>query len=159
MVLDREFWKRAGERLIKTWLYSFTAVLLVTLGNPESFDQSNALTPDAALALPWVAAIITATLTTALSAVTAIVSADFINNGGSVPLWLGTLERAAKTFLQTFVAVLGYQAQTIIGVSEFSGLPWATALATAGVATLISVTASLSNSDFTKGEAVPKRAA
>ena len=65
MILDRNFWTRAGERLAKTWLYSFAAVLLVVLGNPEVFDQSNALTPEAAFALPWVAALIKATMTTA----------------------------------------------------------------------------------------------
>ena len=143
--MDRKFWKRAGERLGKTWLYSFTAVLLVNLGNPNAFDQSNAITPNSALALPWVAAIITATMTTALSALTAVVTTNFVRDGDPVPLWMGTLERAVKTFLQTFVAVLGYVSQTIIGVQEFVDLPWATALSTALVATLISVTTSLGN--------------
>ena len=88
MILDRNFWTRAGERLAKTWLYSFAAVLLVVLGNPEVFDQSNALTPEAAFALPWVAALITATMTTALSGVTAVITANFITHGGPVPLYV-----------------------------------------------------------------------
>ena len=151
MILDRNFWARAGERLAKTWLYSFAAVLLIALGNPTAFDQGNALTPESVLALPWVAAFITATMTTALSAVTAVITANFINHGGPVPLYIGVGERAVKTFLQTFVATLGYVSQTIIGVEGFLSLPWATAASTAAVATLLSIIASLQNADFTKG--------
>ena len=151
MILDRNFWARAGERLVKTWLYSFAAVLLIALGNPTALDQGNALTPENVLALPWVAAFITATMTTALSAVTAVITANFINHGGPVPLYIGVGERAVKTFLQTFVATLGYVSQTVIGVEGFLNLPWATAASTAAVATLLSIIASLQNADFTKG--------
>ena len=66
--------------------------------------------------------------------------------------WLGLLERAAKTFVQTFVAVLGVTAGVTYTAESFRGLPWESALITAGVAAILSVATSFGNPTFVAGK-------
>lgn len=66
--------------------------------------------------------------------------------------WLGLLERAAKTFIQTFVAVLGVTAGVTYTAESFRGLPWESALITAGVAAVLSVATSFGNPSFVAGK-------
>lgn len=69
--------------------------------------------------------------------------------------WLGLLERAAKTFVQTFVAVLGVTAGVTYTAESFRGLPWESALITAGVAAVLSVATSFGNPTFVAGKTKP----
>lgn len=149
MAFGSDFVKGALERAAKSWIFSFLAVFGVS-----TVSDVAAVTPDQALALPWTAGLITATLTALLSITTSIISATFIVSGSEVPLWKGLAERALKTALQTFVATLGYVAGTTIDFQGFAALPWGTAATTAIVATLFSVLTSLSNADFTKGTVI-----
>lgn len=66
--------------------------------------------------------------------------------------WLGLLERAAKTFVQTFVAVLGVTAGVTYTAESFRGLPWESALITATVAAVLSVATSFGNPSFVAGK-------
>lgn len=66
--------------------------------------------------------------------------------------WLGLLERALKTFIQTFVAVLGVTAGVTYTAESFRGLPWESALITAGVAAILSVATSFGNPSFVAGK-------
>ena len=66
--------------------------------------------------------------------------------------WLGLLERAAKTFVQTFVAVLGVTAGVTYTAESFRGLPWESALITAGVAAILSVATSFGSPSFVAGK-------
>ena len=66
--------------------------------------------------------------------------------------WLGLLERALKTFIQTFVAVLGVTAGVTYTAESFRGLPWESALITAGVAAVLSVATSFGNPSFVAGK-------
>ena len=66
--------------------------------------------------------------------------------------WLGLFERALKTFIQTFVAVLGVTAGVTYTAESFRGLPWESALITAGVAAILSVATSLGNPSFVAGK-------
>lgn len=66
--------------------------------------------------------------------------------------WLGLLERAAKTFVQTFVAVLGVTAGVTYTAESFRGLPWESALITAAVATVLSIATSFGNPSFVAGK-------
>lgn len=66
--------------------------------------------------------------------------------------WLGLLERALKTFVQTFVAVLGVTAGVTYTAESFRGLPWESALITAGVAAILSVATSFGNPSFVAGK-------
>lgn len=66
--------------------------------------------------------------------------------------WLGLLERAAKTFVQTFVAVLGVTAGVTYTAESFRGLPWESALITATVAAVLSVATSFGNPTFVAGK-------
>ncbi|WP_208397544.1 holin [Helicobacter pylori] len=66
--------------------------------------------------------------------------------------WLGLLERAAKTFVQTFVAVLGVTAGVTYTAESFRGLPWESALITAGVAAVLSVATSFGSPAFVAGK-------
>ena len=66
--------------------------------------------------------------------------------------WLGLLERAAKTFVQTFVAVLGVTAGVTYTAESFRGLPWESALITAGVAAVLSVATSFGSPSFVAGQ-------
>lgn len=65
--------------------------------------------------------------------------------------WIGLLERALKTFIQTFVAVLGVTAGVTYTAESFRGLPWESALITAGVAAILSVATSFGNPSFVAG--------
>lgn len=67
--------------------------------------------------------------------------------------WLGTVERAVKTFLQTFVAVLIAQVGAeAIGVSAgILAVDWTTAASVATLSTILSVATSVGNADFTAG--------
>ena len=65
--------------------------------------------------------------------------------------WLGLFERALKTFIQTFVAVLGVTAGVTYTAESFRGLPWESALITAGVAAVLSVATSFGNPSFVAG--------
>lgn len=66
--------------------------------------------------------------------------------------WLGLLERALKTFVQTFVAVLGVTAGVTYTAESFRGLPWESALITAGVAAVLSVATSFGSPAFVAGK-------
>lgn len=66
--------------------------------------------------------------------------------------WLGLLERALKTFIQTFVAVLGVTAGVTYTAESFRGLPWGSALITAAVAAVLSVATSFGNPTFVAGK-------
>lgn len=66
--------------------------------------------------------------------------------------WLGLFERALKTFIQTFVAVLGVTAGVTYTAESFRGLPWESALITAGVAAILSVATSFGNPSFVAGK-------
>lgn len=66
--------------------------------------------------------------------------------------WLGLFERALKTFVQTFVAVLGVTAGVTYTAESFRGLPWESALITAGVAAVLSVATSFGNPSFVAGK-------
>lgn len=66
--------------------------------------------------------------------------------------WLGLLERAAKTFVQTFVAVLGVTAGVTYTAESFRGLPWESALITATVAAVLSVATSFGSPAFVAGK-------
>ena len=66
--------------------------------------------------------------------------------------WLGLLERAAKTFVQTFVAVLGVTAGVTYTAESFRGLPWESALITATVAAVLSIATSFGNPSFVAGK-------
>ncbi|AKO60746.1 holin [Propionibacterium phage BruceLethal] len=66
--------------------------------------------------------------------------------------WLGLLERALKTFIQTFVAVLGVTAGVTYTAESFRGLPWESALITAGVAAVLSIATSFGNPTFVAGK-------
>lgn len=66
--------------------------------------------------------------------------------------WLGLFERALKTFIQTFVAVLGVTAGVTYTAESFRGLPWESALITATVAAVLSVATSFGNPSFVAGK-------
>lgn len=66
--------------------------------------------------------------------------------------WLGLLERAAKTFVQTFVAVLGVTAGVTYTAESFRGLPWESALITAAAAAVLSIATSFGNPTFVAGK-------
>ncbi|AKO60429.1 holin [Propionibacterium phage SKKY] len=66
--------------------------------------------------------------------------------------WLGLFERALKTFVQTFVAVLGVTAGVTYTAESFRGLPWESALITATVAAVLSVATSFGSPSFVAGK-------
>lgn len=66
--------------------------------------------------------------------------------------WLGLFERALKTFIQTFVAVLGVTAGVTYTAESFRGLPWESAMITATVAAVLSVATSFGNPSFVAGK-------
>lgn len=66
--------------------------------------------------------------------------------------WLGLFERALKTFIQTFVAVLGVTAGVTYTAESFKGLPWESALITATVAAVLSIATSFGNPSFVAGK-------
>lgn len=64
----------------------------------------------------------------------------------------GALERAAKTFLQCFAAVMSIAigGELIPGVG-LDGIDWLSALSVSAVATIYSLATSIGNADFTAG--------
>ena len=66
--------------------------------------------------------------------------------------WLGLFERALKTFIQTFVAVLGVTAGVTYTAESFRGLPWESAVITAAVAAILSVATSFGSPSFVAGK-------
>lgn len=66
--------------------------------------------------------------------------------------WLGLFERALKTFIQTFVAVLGVTAGVTYTAESFRGLPWESALITATVAAVLSAATSFGSPSFVAGK-------
>ena len=65
--------------------------------------------------------------------------------------WRGCFERALKTFIQTFIATLGVGAGVVYTVDDARGLPWLSALITAGIAAALSVATSLGSPNFVAG--------
>lgn len=67
--------------------------------------------------------------------------------------WKGAAERALKTFLQVFTAVLIVSAGAeAVGVSAgIFDVDWVSALSVAALATVLSLGTSLGNADFTAG--------
>lgn len=70
----------------------------------------------------------------------------------SKQFWLGLFERALKTFIQTFVAVLGVTAGVTYTAESFRGLPWESALITATVAAVLSAATSFGSPSFVAGK-------
>lgn len=71
--------------------------------------------------------------------------------------WSGALERALKTFFQTFVAVVLLNLGSLaIGIDAgLTDVAWVTAASVAGLAALLSVATSIGNADFTAGVQQP----
>lgn len=70
----------------------------------------------------------------------------------SVAFWKGAGERALKTFVQTFVAVVAITAGTgAVPVVGVGGVNWLGALSVALVAAVLSLGTSLGNAEFTAG--------
>lgn len=67
--------------------------------------------------------------------------------------WKGAGERAIKTFLQTFVAVVvaGVGADAVGSSVGLLDVSWIDALSVAGLATILSAATSLGNADFAAG--------
>ena len=75
----------------------------------------------------------------------------------SKAFWQGAAERAVKTFLQSFVAVIvatvGAEA---VGVTAGLGdVSWITAASVAALAAILSLATSIGNADFTAGVEKP----
>lgn len=66
--------------------------------------------------------------------------------------WVGALERAVKTFIQTFIATLGVGFGVVYTEDSFQTLPWTSAAITAGVAAVLSVATSVGSPDFVAGK-------
>nr|DAK10467.1 MAG TPA: holin [Caudoviricetes sp.] len=66
--------------------------------------------------------------------------------------WLGALERAVKTFIQTFVATLGVGFGVVYTEDSLQTLPWTSAAITAGVAAVLSVATSVGSPGFVAGK-------
>lgn len=67
--------------------------------------------------------------------------------------WRGAAERALKTFLQTFVAVVVTQvgADAVGATAGLESVGWLPALSIAALATVLSFATSIGNADFTAG--------
>ena len=75
----------------------------------------------------------------------------------SAAFWRGCAERAVKTWMQTFVAVVAMTAGTeMIPAVGVEGVPWVGVLSVSSLAALLSVATSIGNADFTAG-AEPRR--
>lgn len=71
----------------------------------------------------------------------------------TLAFWKGAAERAIKTFLQVFVAVVGVAGiGSTVGVTD---VDWIAALSIALVSTVLSVATSVVNADFVAGAAQP----
>lgn len=68
--------------------------------------------------------------------------------------WKGAAERAIKTFLQTFVAVVvaGLGADAVGVSAGLLDVSWLDALSVSALATILSVATSAGNADFTAGK-------
>ena len=75
MITTKAFWMGALERGLKTWIQAFLAVFAVQAGATLTLDE--------AAALPWLTAVVTATVAAFLSLVTSIGNAEFV--AGEVP--------------------------------------------------------------------------
>lgn len=71
----------------------------------------------------------------------------------NINFWKGALERAVKSFFQTFVAVVtAAMGAEALGVSAgLLDVSWLDALSIAGLTTVLSLATSLGNADFTAG--------
>lgn len=71
----------------------------------------------------------------------------------TINFWKGALERAVKSFFQTFVAVVtAAMGAEALGVSAgLLDVSWLDALSIAGLTTVLSLATSLGNADFTAG--------
>jgi len=71
--------------------------------------------------------------------------------------WKGAAERAVKTFLQTFVAVVVAQvgADAVGSTAGLEAVGWLPALSVAALATVLSVATSIGNANFTAGKTTP----
>ena len=76
----------------------------------------------------------------------------------SKQFWKGAGERAVKTFLQTFVAVVVLTVgEEAIGVSAgLADVSWLDAMSVAAVATVLSLATAVGNADFTAGIVHPE---
>lgn len=70
----------------------------------------------------------------------------------TIAFWKGAAERAMKTFVQTFAAVMSIAigGELIPGVG-LDGIDWLSALSVSAVATIYSLATSIGNADFTAG--------
>lgn len=70
--------------------------------------------------------------------------------------WKGALDRAIKTFFQTFVAVLitGVGAEAVGVSAGILDAPWLAALSVSALATFLSVATAVGNADNTAKDAV-----
>lgn len=70
-----------------------------------------------------------------------------------VDFWKGAGERAIKTFIQTFIAVViaGVGADAIGVSAGILDVSWMQALSVAALAAILSIGTSVGNSDFTAG--------
>ena len=75
----------------------------------------------------------------------------------TVDFWKGAGERAIKTFLQTFVAVIvaGVGAEAIGVSAGLLDADWLTALSVAALAAVLSLATSVGNAEFTAGHQPP----
>lgn len=70
----------------------------------------------------------------------------------SKEFWFGALERAIKTFVQTFIATLGVGFGVVYTKDSFKTLPWISAFITASVAAVLSVATSFGSPGFVAGK-------
>ena len=75
----------------------------------------------------------------------------------TVDFWKGAGERAIKTFLQTFVAVIvaGVGAEAVGVSAGLLDADWLTALSVAALAAVLSLATSVGNAEFTAGHQPP----
>lgn len=75
----------------------------------------------------------------------------------TVDFWKGAGERAIKTFLQTFVAVViaGVGAEAVGVSAGLLDADWLTALSVAALAAVLSLATSVGNAEFTAGHQPP----
>lgn len=72
----------------------------------------------------------------------------------TIEFWKGAGERAVKTFLQTFVAVVvaGLGADAVGVSAGLLDVSWLDALSVSALATIMSLATSAGNADFTAGK-------
>ena len=75
MITTKAFWMGALERGLKTWIQAFLAVFAVQAGATLTISE--------AVSLPWLTAVVTASVAAFLSLVTSIGNAEFV--AGEVP--------------------------------------------------------------------------